>query len=273
MDGLSGLQGKIAVVTGSTQGLGEAVARLLASRGAAGILVTGRDEARGQEVVQSLRGAGTKAELVVAALEDIDQVRGIVRRCEEAFGRVDILVNAAAITDRGSILDTDPALFDRMFAINVRAPFFLMQDAIRVMRRNQSGGAIVNILSMSGHGGQSFLAAYGASKTALATLTRNAAYTMMREHIRINGLNIGWMDSPGEHAIQKRVHDAPDDWLARAEAGRPVGRLLKPDEVARTVAFLCSDESGMMTGSIIDFDQQVLGCGDAIAEPPHLPAG
>ena len=244
MDLLTGLQGKVAVVTGATQGLGEAVARLLASRGAAGILATGRDEARGSRVVRDLRALGTKAELALAALDEIDQVRGVMQRCEQVFGRVDILVNAAAITDRGSILDTDPALFDRMFAVNVRAPFFLMQDAIKLMRRGGQGGAIVNILSMSGHGGQSFLAAYGASKTALATLTRNAAYTLMRERIRVNGLNIGWMDTPGEHAIQKRVHDAPADWLAKAEAGRPVGRLLKPDEVARAVGSSVAARAG-----------------------------
>src|SRR5690606_13353681 len=147
--------------------------------------------------------------------------------------------------------------FDRIMAVNVRAPFFLMQDAVRVMLHAGIEGTIVNILSMAGHGGQSFLTAYSASKTALGTITRNAAFALLPNRIRVNGLNIGWMDTPGEHAIQKRAHNAPESWLEEAEAARPFGRLLKPEEVAGTVAFLLSTESGLMTGSIVDMDQTV----------------
>ena len=126
-------------------------------------------------------------------------------------------------------------------------------------------GAIVNILSVSAHGGQSFLTVYSATKTMLGALTKNVAFSVLPHRIRVNGLNIGWMNTPGEHAIQKRAHGAPEDWLEKAAAGRPFGRLLEPAEVARAVAFLCSAESGMMTGSLVDFDQSVLGCWD---EPP-----
>ena len=111
-------------------------------------------------------------------------------------------------------------------------------------------------------GGQPILAPYSASKGALGVLTRNAAYALMRDGIRINGLNIGWMDTPGEHGIQQRAHAAPPDWLVKAEAGMPTGRLLKPAEVARAIAFLCSAESGMMSGALVDFDQSVQGAGD-----------
>jgi NAD(P)-dependent dehydrogenase (short-subunit alcohol dehydrogenase family) len=126
---------------------------------------------------------------------------------------------------------------------------------------------MVNILSMSGHGGQPFIIAYSGSKGALATLTKGAAFSLLRNRIRVNGLNIGWMDTPGENRIQQLYHDAPADWLAKAEAGTPAGRLLKPTEVARAVAYLASGESGMMTGSIIDFDQQVLGAAETSAWP------
>ena len=146
--------------------------------------------------------------------------REVVAKADKSFGRVDILVNAAAITDRGTILDTSPELFDRMFAINVRAPFFLMQDAAQIMRREQDRGTVVNILSMSAQGGQPFLTAYCARKGALATLTKNAAFALMPDGIRVNGLNIGWMDTPGEDRIQMRYHDAQDGWLEKAEAGR-----------------------------------------------------
>lgn len=257
--------GKVAVVTGGTQGLGEAIARLLAERGAAGIVVTGRDRGRGEAVAGALGGQGARSLFVPAELGDLDQVRTVMARCDQAFGRVDVLVNAAALTDRGNILSTTPELFERMFAVNVRAPFFLMQDAVRIMLREGIEGAIVNILSMSSHGGQSFLTPYSASKAALGTLTKSIAFSLLRHRIRVNGLNIGWMDTPGEHGIQQRAHDAPPDWLAKAEASRPFGRLLKPQEVARAVAFLCSAESGLVTGSLVDFDQTVHGCWD---EPP-----
>jgi NAD(P)-dependent dehydrogenase (short-subunit alcohol dehydrogenase family) len=158
-------------------------------------------------------------------------------------------------------------VFDRLFAINVRGPFFLMQGVVKALLDAGEPGSIVNILSMSGHGGQPFLSVYAMSKGALATLTKNTAYALMPDHIRVNGLNIGWMDTPGEHAIQMRYHTDDPNWLKKAEEGQPFGRLLKPAEVARAVAYLASDESGMMTGSIIDFDQQVLGASDSAPHP------
>lgn len=256
------LAGKVAIVTGGTQGLGETIARLFVARGAEAIVVAGRNRERGEKVRAELEGLGAKAVFVPADLADLDQVRAIVPRCEEAFGRVDCLVNAAALTDRGTILDTSPELFDRMYAVNVRAPFFLIQDAAKLMRRTRTGGTIVNILSTSAYGGQHFLAAYSSSKGALAILTRNVAYALMRDGIRVNGLNIGWMNTPGEHAIQASAHAAPPDWLEQAGAGLPLGRLLEPGEVARAVAFLASAESMPMSGALVDFDQSVQGAGD-----------
>lgn len=262
---------RVCIVTGGTQGLGEATARLLAERGAAGIVIVGRDAERGGAVVEALARYGATGLFVAADLGKVEEVREVVKAADAAFGRVDVLVNAAALTDRGTILDTTPELFDRMFAVNVRAPFFLMQDAAKVMRRAGRGGTIVNILSTSAYGGQPFLTPYAASKGALAILTRNVAYALMRDRIRVNGLNIGWMDTPGEHAIQKRAHGAEPGWLARAEAQMPTGRLLKPVEVARAIAFLASDESGMMTGALVDFDQSVQGAGDPPRPTERLP--
>ncbi len=259
--------GKVAIVTGGTQGLGEAIARLFADRGAAGLVVVGRDKKRGKAVADDITKKGCKTVFVAADLADLAAARKVVPAAEKAFGKVDVLVNAAAITDRGTILDTKPELFDAMFDVNVRAPFFLMQDTAKLMIETKIKGAMVNILSMSGHGGQPFIIAYCGSKGALATLTKNAAFSLMRNNIRINGLNIGWMDTPGEARIQKVYHDAPDDWLKKAEAAAPFGRLLKPTEVARAVAYLASDESGLMTGSIIDFDQQVLGSAESSVQP------
>ena len=263
----SGLAGKIAVITGGTQGLGEATARLFVERGAAGIVICGRNAERGALVQGELQALGADAVYVEADLGKLDDVRKVTKAADDAFGRVDCLVNVAALTDRGTILDTSPELYEKMFAVNVRAPFFLMQDAATVMRREGIEGTVVNILSMSSHGGQPFICAYSASKAALAGLTKNVAYSLMRDRIRVNGLNIGWMNTPGEDSIQKREHGAKDGWLDEAKAAQPFGRLLETTEVAKAIAFLSSAESGMMTGSLVDFDQSVLGCYDAPPQP------
>ncbi len=259
--------GQIAVVTGGTQGLGEAAARLFAARGAAGLVICGRNPERGQRVAADLTAAGCETRFVAADLADVDACARVIAEADRAFGRIHSLINCAAITDRGTVWDTSPALWDRLFAINTRAPFFLLQGAAKVMRREGIAGTVVNIISMSSHGGQPFITAYSASKGALATLTRNAAFSLMRDRIRVNGLNIGWTDTPGEHQIQTNFHGADDGWLAEAERRQPFGRLIKPDEVARAIAFLASDESGLMTGSIVDFDQSVLGAYEAPPQP------
>jgi NAD(P)-dependent dehydrogenase (short-subunit alcohol dehydrogenase family) len=261
------LAGKTAVITGSTQGLGEAIAHMFADRGAAGLVICGRNKDNGERVRADLAAKGVKAAYVPADLADVEACRAIVASADRAFGRLDALVNAAALTDRGTIWDTSPDLFDRMFAVNVRAPFFLTQEAVKLMRRDAVRGTVVNIISMSGHGGQPFITAYCASKGALITLTKNVAFGVMRHGIRVNGLCIGWMDTPGEDRIMKLYHGAEEGWLKGAEAGLPFGRLIKPDEVARATAYLSCDESGLMTGSIIDFDQQVAGCYEAAPQP------
>lgn len=260
--GAARLDGRVAVVTGGTQGLGEAVARLFAARGAAGLVICGRNAENGRRVAEELSRGGCRTEFVRADLTDIADCRAVVAAADRVFGRVDALVNAAASTDRGTITDTSPELYETIMALNVRAPFFLMQDAVKIMRREKIAGSIVNILSMSAHGGQPFLTPYSMSKGALLTLTKNVAYALMRERIRVNGLGVGWMDTPGEDRIVRLYHGKQDGWLAAAEATQPWGRLVKPDEIARACAYLCSDESGLMSGAIIDFAQMVLGAHD-----------
>lgn len=251
--------GLVAIVTGATQGLGEAIARELAQRGVTRLLLVGRHAQRGEAVADSLRAAGTEARFHGADLANLDAVRGIVPAAEAAFGRLDILVNAAGDSDRGSIFDTTPESYERSMAINLRAPFFLIQDAATLMRRLGIAGAIGNIQSMSAHGGQPFLTAYSVSKGALATLTRNAANALLPHRIRVNGLNLGWMSTPGEDAVMRRCHGAADGWLEEAAASQPFGRLVDPQEAARAVAYLATAESGLMTGANIDFDQTVIG--------------
>lgn len=266
----SGFNNKVFVVTGGTQGLGAAVTRLLVERGARGIVICGRNVKAGREQAETLSHGGCEVIFVEADISSPEACKKVVGAAESAFGTLHGLVNCAGMSDRGTILDTSPELFDAIMAVNTRAPFFLMQAAIKLMIARGVEGSIVNIITMTSHGGQSFLTAYAASEGALVTLTKNVAFSVMRNRIRVNGLNIGWMDTPHEHDIQRQYHDAEENWLASAEQAQPFGRLLKPDEVARGVAFLLSEESGMMTGAVIDFDQSVVGCGDNGGfQPPH----
>jgi len=261
------LDGKVAVVTGGTQGLGEAIARLFAERGAAGIVICGRNAANGKAVAADLARSGCRAEYVPADLADLEQTRAVMATADRMFGRVDTLVNAAGITDRGTVFNTSPELFERMMAVNLRAPFFLLQAAATIMRREKIAGTIVNIQSMSALGGQPFLTPYSVSKGALATLTKNAAFSLMPWRIRVNGLNLGWMATPGEDRIMRRYHGAQDGWLEKAAAEQPFGRLIDPKEAARAVAFLASEESGLMTGVNIDYDQTAVGCWESAPHP------
>jgi NAD(P)-dependent dehydrogenase (short-subunit alcohol dehydrogenase family) len=259
--------GKVAVITGGAQGLGAAVAALMAERGAKGIVICARSKEKGEAKARELsETTGTQVHFVAADLSRVEDCRAVIAAADAQFGRVDILVNAAATTDRGTLLDTDPELFDRMFATNVRAPFFLMQEAVRLMKREGIEGAIVNICSMSALAGQPFIAAYCASKGALATLTQNTAYGLLRNRIRVNGLNLGWMASDGEDRIQREYHGASATWLSDAAAEQPFGRLIDPKEAARAVAFLASGESGLMTGSMVNYDQSIWGAYD---DAPH----
>lgn len=253
---LSRLDGKVALVTGAAQGIGEATARLFAERGVKGLLLTDRNVEKGEAVAASLKGI---AKFVPADLQNHEQVTTLVPAAEAAFGRLDIVSNIAASTERGTILDTDIELYDRILAINLRAPFFIMQAAAKLMRKQKSGGTMVNISSVNAHGGGTNLAPYSASKAGLVNLTKNTAAALVWDKIRVNAILPGWVDTPGEHATLKRFHNAADNWLEEAEKGRPFGRLVKPDELARAIAYLSSGESGLMTGAIIDFEQGAVG--------------
>lgn len=252
------LQGKVILVTGSTQGLGENIARLAVERGAAGIVLTGRSAERGEALVAALGSEQCRAIFVQAELASAAACQEIVRRADHEFGRVDGLVNAAACTERGTLEDTSAEHWDKIMAINLRAPFLLIQGAVRMMQREGKGGSIVNIQSMSAHGGTPNLTAYSASKGGLGILTRNAAHSQRAHKIRVNALNIGWMATPAEHAVQ-RLEGQPEDWLQAADKGAPFGRILRPRDVAGMVAYLLSDEARMMTGALVDFDQHVMG--------------
>jgi NAD(P)-dependent dehydrogenase (short-subunit alcohol dehydrogenase family) len=256
------LAGKAVLVTGGTQGLGAAVAAA-AARNGADVAVTGRRKDVGERFAAELAAtSGRRVMFVRADAGDVHECRVAVAETVERFGQIDCLVNCAGATTRGTLLDTTPELFDEHIAVNVRGPFFLMQAAVASMVARGEGGAIVNIISMASHGGQPYLAPYVASKSALVGLTRNAAFAHRWDRVRINGVNIGWTETEGEDATQRRFHGAADGWLEKAAAGLPMGKLGQADEIADFVVFLLSDRSGVVTGSVIDWDQMIPGAHD-----------
>ena len=250
---------KILIVTGSTQGNGAETAKLLAHRGAKGITICGRKEKEGLEIKEQIESIGSKCLFIKADLFEEKDCRNIIKLTDENFGKIDSLINVAGFTERGTILSTTMENYERCFNVNTRAPFIMMQDTIKIMLREKIKGTILNILSMAAHSGMPFLAAYSSSKAALANMTKNIANAVAGHNIRVNALNIGWTDTPGEDVIQKKFHKGGDDWLQKAESKVPFKRLTKPIDVARAAAYFCSDESGLVTGSIIDYDQSVLG--------------
>ncbi len=255
---------KIALVTGSNSGgLGTTIATLLAEQGARGIILTGRSKtSESESIVDRIQKLGTEVIFVIADLRNSDECKALIAKIDGHFGKVDGLVNSAGLTSRGTIENTSVELWDEHFAINVRAPFILMQGCIKIMQREKIAGSIVNIITQSAHGGQPFLTPYSSSKGALVTLTKNVAHSQRSHQIRVNAIMPGWMDTPAEHAIQKSFHHAPDNWLELAEAGQPMGKLIQPVELSKLATYLLSDDSGVVTGSVIDYDQNVNGAYD-----------
>ena len=255
------LDDKVVFISGGSQGLGAAIARAAVREGAR-VVVTGRRPEPGEKLVAEFAEQGVAALFVQADVSDVAQAQAAVARAVEEFGRVDCLVNSAGLTSRGTLVDTTPELFDAHIAVNLRGPFFTMQAVVKDMLRRGAPGTIVNVISIAELGGQPYLAPYVAAKAGLAGVTRNAAHAHRWDRIRINGVDIGWTDSEGEDATQRAFHGAGDDWREKAAASVPMGKLGQVDEIADFVVFLLSDRSGVVTGSVIDWDQDVIGGSD-----------
>ena len=252
-------EGTRALVTGGAQGLGLAVAERLVEEGCRALVIAGRDEAKGARAVERLTAMGAEASFVRVEMGEVASVRAMVDEAAARLGRLDALVNSAADTGRGSILDTEPEVWDRIMDVNARGPFFALQRfAARAIEAGHPAGC-VNVLSIVLHGGTSFLAPYGASKAALLYVTKNAAARLARHRIRVNGVNVGWMDTPAEDQVQREIHGRPEGWLRDVEAAMPFGQLVKPQEVARQVCLFLSPASGVVTGTTLDFEQHVVG--------------
>jgi NAD(P)-dependent dehydrogenase (short-subunit alcohol dehydrogenase family) len=250
---MSSLANKVALVTGSTSGIGRGIAEHFASLGAR-LVVHGRTEARARDVAEQL---GHTAMFVAADLADVDACRHVVRFTVEHCGGIDVLVNNAAVTTRAYLEDVPVELWDSIMAVNLRAPLLCLQEAVTSMKA-RGGGSIVNIGSVNAYIGEPKPSAYSVSKGGLMTLTRNAAATLNRYRIRVNQINVGWTLTEGEDRA-KREEGKSADWVEEAIATRPFGRLLLPRDVAIAAAYFASDDSALVTGTVMDLEQYPVG--------------
>lgn len=242
------LQGKVAIVTGSTGGLGRATAELFAREGAK-VVISGRRRSLGEEVAVQIEAAGGEAHVVAGDLRDPAYCAALSDEAVARWGRLDILVNNAGVSWRGNLETTDVKLWDEIMALNVRAPFLCCQAAVPQMRAS-GGGAIVNVGSTNAYIGGRDLLPYSTSKGGLMTFSKNLAGALQAEGIRVNLLNVGWILTDGEDALQRSL-GAGDNWAEVAAQQMPLGRLLRPEEVARHILFLASDQSAPITGSVL----------------------
>ena len=244
------LAGKVIIVTGSTTGIGEAIARRCVAEGAR-VLIHGLERAAGEAVVASLGAAAT---LHLDDLADPAAAARIVAAAVSAFGRLDGLVNNAAWVVRGRIGDVTVEFFDKVMAVNVRAPLLLIQAALPHLEKTR--GAVVNIGSVNAYSGEENLLPYSLSKGALMTLSRNLGDSLHRCHgVRVNHINPGWVLTENERRY-KQAEGMPEDWPAHLpKMFAPAGRIFRPDEIAATVALFLSEEFGPVSGSVIDLEQ------------------
>ena len=257
------LTGQVALVTGSSIGLGAAIATRLATLGAR-VVVSGYPIDRGQALAA---GLPHDAVFVAADLRDAGETRALAARAIEIGGGLDILVNNAADSERATLSEITPELFDRQFHIIARAPLLLAQAALPSLTAR--AGVIINIGSVNARVGWPNLVVYAAAKAALVTASKNLANALKYARVRVHCLNPGWIDTEGERAMSARL-GFPPDYLDRQGADFPIGRILRPDEVAEVVAFFASPAAAAFSGAVVDLEQFPLGGmhGPRATEPP-----
>ena len=248
---MSRLANKVILITGSATGIGKAIAKRCVAEGAK-VIIHGLEADLSAETVAELG-----ADKAVAHVEDLTAEgcpRRLVDLAVKTFGKLDAIVNNAAMVSQGNIHNTDAAFFMQMISVNTLAPFLLIQAALPVLTATR--GSVLNIGSVNAYSGEPNLLPYSISKGGLMSLTRNLGDTLMRENgVRVNQINPGWVLTENE-AKRKREHGLRDDWYADLpKVYAPAGRILWPEEIAAASIFWLSDESGPVSGQVMDLEQ------------------
>ncbi len=260
---------KVAIVTGSGQGLGKAVALRLAREGA-DIVVAEYNAETGAQAAEEIRALGRRALAVAVDLSDAAKIPTMVERVVAEFGHIDILINNAGRTQTKGMLDLTPADWDRVVDTNQRGLFFTLQAVARQMiaqlpeeirnadRAPRSFGKIVNFSSISGRGGRPFSAHYAAAKAAVISITRSAALGLARYNINVNAVAPGVAPTQMWDQIDRErgalFGSKPGEAFANFVETIPLKRPAMPEDVAAAVAFLCSPDSDYITGQCMNVD-------------------
>jgi len=242
------LKDKIILVTGSSTGIGKATAELCVQEGAM-VVINGLDEQETKETANEL-----KMPFLALDLKAVDSAKKLIDFSLNQFGRLDGLVNNAATVMRSTLETTDSSIFDFVIGTNLRAPLLLIREAMPYFKK-QGKASVVNIGSVNAYCGQSDLLAYSIAKAGLMTMTRNLANTFAKDGIRINQLNLGWVLSENEKALQIAQGQAIDWYKNLPTSNAPRGTLLEPGEVAQHIVFWLSDESAPANGSVYELEQ------------------
>jgi NAD(P)-dependent dehydrogenase (short-subunit alcohol dehydrogenase family) len=240
------LSGRTALITGSTSGIGEATALLLARRGAL-VIVTGRDADRGAAVVKSIRDSGCTAEFIQADLHDGASATALARQALGVFdGRIDILVNNAAMSAFGATEGFDEKTLDLMFGVNLKVPFYLVAALAPAMAA-RAQGSIVNVSSIAASSGLPGIGLYGASKIALELMTRSWAAEYGPSGVRVNGVRPGATLTPPVSAMGEQA-------LEQMSSQSLLRRMGRPEELAEAIAFLAGDGASYINGVVVGVD-------------------
>lgn len=242
---------KTILITGSCTGIGKAMATRCVQEGAR-VILHGLERDWGQALLEEL--SEEVAALHVQDLTEPGCAQALVDLAVQKFGRLDAVVNNAAWVASGSIKDTDLDTFRRILEVNTLAPYALIQAALPQLRQHR--GCVLNVGSVNAYSGEPNLMAYSVSKGALMTLTRNLGDTLFREDgVRVNQINPGWVLTENETA-RKRSHGLADDWYTKLpKAYAPAGRILWPHEIAAAAVYWLADESGPISGQVVDLEQ------------------
>jgi len=245
------LQNKVIIITGSTTGIGKAIAKRCVQEGAK-VIIHGLEKDWAIEVHKEL--GEMNAEILIGDLLDPGIPKQLVDLAVSKFGRLDAIVNNAAIVASSNIQTTDVAFMEKIFRVNSIAPLMLIKAALPELDKNK--GAVLNIGSVNAYSGEPNLLAYSISKGALMTLTRNLGDTLHRENgVRVNQINPGWVLTETERE-RKNDHGLPEDWYKDLPSVyAPAGRILWPEEIAAAAIYWLSDESGPVSGQVVDIEQ------------------
>ena len=244
------LKDKVILVTGSTTGIGEGIAQRFVAEGAK-VILHGRNAERGNAVLQKL--GPENAAFCQGDLGDSEYPEQLAHDALAAFGRIDGLVNNAGLVTRSRFVDTDAAFFDRIMAVNARAPMLLIRALLPALKENH--GSVLNIGSILAWCGVDKLLAYSMSKGALMTMTRNLADSLGPYQVRVNQLNVGWTLTENEYQVM--IQDGlPENWPENLPPhAAPSGRILSPEDVAAAAVYWIGEESAPVSGTIAEMEQ------------------